>query len=330
MSPLLTIIILAVLLLITEPCHSLALSTPKSTSLSRRDAIQAAFSGVIFVGTTLLPTYDAHAQEEEDPRKIITVVLQSPQESLGLEISNTKIGTPSRPVVAIERITQVNKINRNLQEGMILKDYSSAKELISKLKSGPYPLQLDFINLAAGGDAFNDMQGTIVTPKDALEMAEKTSSSSATTSSNLPAKTKQEFSITTTTPPPPPQMCAIQSRRGDVLEIDYEAAWIGKDGRRVVYDSSAFRGTGLPYQLVLGNGDTIPGVDQGLYDMCPGEERLLKIPPMLGYSSSGTKLFNIPPDYLSLEWKFALVSIDTTIRKDNNNLSRQEREGRVL
>jgi FK506-binding protein 2 len=115
------------------------------------------------------------------------------------------------------------------------------------------------------------------------------------------------------------------------LEIDYEAAYVDKkSGKKIVYDASAFRGTGRPYQLVLGNGDMIPGVDQGLYDMCPGEERVLDIPPVLGYSSQGTRIFRIPPDYQSLEWKVQLVSIDATIREDNNDVSRMEREGRVL
>jgi FKBP-type peptidyl-prolyl cis-trans isomerase len=98
-----------------------------------------------------------------------------------------------------------------------------------------------------------------------------------------------------------------------------------------MYDASAFRGTGLPYQFVLGSGDMIPGVDLGLYTMCPGEERLLQIPPILGYNSSqGTRFFRIPPDYIGLEWKVQLVSIDTTIREDNNIVPRQEREGREL
>mmetsp|Transcript_17996 Transcript_17996/g.31558 ORF Transcript_17996/g.31558 Transcript_17996/m.31558 type:complete len:98 (-) Transcript_17996:144-437(-) len=97
-----------------------------------------------------------------------------------------------------------------------------------------------------------------------------------------------------------------------------------------MYDASAFRGTGLPYQMVLGSGDMIPGVDQGLYDMCPGEERLLEIPPVLGYGNQGTRAFRIPPDHVALEWKVQLVSIDTTIREDNNDMTRQEREARAL
>jgi FKBP-type peptidyl-prolyl cis-trans isomerase len=233
-------------------------------------------------------------------------------------------------VVAIRRVVETSRRNRSLQEGMIVKDFDSAQQVMEKLKHGPYPLKLDFVNLAAGGDAFNDLGGTIVTPKDALQLAEKTTTGdSSPSSSSNNSNNENHFSMTTIERPPKTQ-CAMESRRGDVLEINYEAVYVGRDGKKVTYDASIFRGTGLPYQLVLDSGDMIPGVDQGLYDMCPGETRELKIPPLLGYSSAGTQIFNIPPDYHRLEWKVELVSIDTTVRADNNVQSRQEREGRVL
>mmetsp|Transcript_7001 Transcript_7001/g.13701 ORF Transcript_7001/g.13701 Transcript_7001/m.13701 type:complete len:168 (-) Transcript_7001:71-574(-) len=124
--------------------------------------------------------------------------------------------------------------------------------------------------------------------------------------------------------------CAIKSRRNDVLEIDYEASYVDAERRdKLVYDASAFRGTGnRPYQMVLGSGDMIPGVDQGLYDMCPGEKRLLRIPPILGHGPNSRKLYRIPDNYLNLEWKVGLVTIDSTIREDNNVVSREERESR--
>ena len=80
--------------------------------------------------------------------------------------------------------------------------------------------------------------------------------------------------------------------------------------------------------MVLGSGDMIPGVDQGLYDMCPGEKRLLSIPPVLGHGPNSRKLYRIPDNYKNLEWEVSLVTIDSTIKEDNNDVSREDRESR--
>ena len=108
--------------------------------------------------------------------------------------------------------------------------------------------------------------------------------------------------------------CDNPSRRGNVLEIDYYTARmiLGRPSGEavvVVYDSSAQCGTGLPYQMVLGSGDMLPGVDQGLYDMCPGEVRRITIPPILGFGVKGNKLFGIPGN-AALSWDIELVRIN--------------------
>ena len=41
-----------------------------------------------------------------------------------------------------------------------------AKEFVEKLISVPYPLEVDFLNLAAGGDTISDMGSSIVTPRE--------------------------------------------------------------------------------------------------------------------------------------------------------------------
>lgn len=204
---------------------------------------------------------------------------------------------------------------------MILKDFTSAEALIERIKFGPFPIDLEFVNLAAGGDAFSDMGTTLVTPKDALELAQKTDDSG-----NLAQKPTYSIQTLRKTS----SACGIQSRRADVLEIVYDANYRTIDGRKVPYDSSSLRGTGQPYQMVLGSGDMIVGVDQGLYDMCPGEVRLLEIPPSLAYGNRALERFRIPPDYVGLEWRVALISVDGTIRKDNNDSTREEREGRAF
>ena len=109
-----------------------------------------------------------------------------------------------------------------------------------------------------------------------------------------------------------------------MLEILYEARVNSPTG--IIYDASEFRGTGRPYQMVMGSGDMLPGVDQGLYDMCPGDVRLLQIPPPLAYGSRGNKLFKIPPD-ATLYWKVKLVSVNS-VRKDDPR-TREEMEGRA-
>lgn len=111
----------------------------------------------------------------------------------------------------------------------------------------------------------------------------------------------------------------IQSRTNDLLEFRYEARIGNENGR--LYDSSDFRGTGQPYAYVLGSGDIVPGVDQGLYNMCIGEVRTISIPPVLGYSSSGVNLYKIPP-YTNLFWKIELISINFI--KQNDDRTRQD------
>jgi len=43
-----------------------------------------------------------------------------------------------------------------------------------------------------------------------------------------------------------------------------------------------------PFTFELGAGEVIKGFDQGLVDMCIGEQRKLTIPPHLAYGDEGT------------------------------------------
>lgn len=263
---------------------------------------------------------------------IVTVRIESQKDSLGVEIYDTTLR--GKNIVAIRRIVVPNKNNQLLMEGMVLRPRNggniAAKDLVQTLKSGPFPIEIDFVNLAAGGDAISDMGTSLVTPKDALELAKNTEDS-ANSNNILQQQKGGGYSITTLQETQ--RSCAIRSRRNDVLEIEYEASYItGEESgwnKKVLYDASAFRGTGnRPYQMVLGSGDMIPGVDQGLYDMCPGEKRLLTIPPLLGHGPNSRKLYRIPDNYKNLEWKVSLVTIDSTIREDNDDVSREDRESR--
>eukprot|EP00529_Nitzschia_sp_RCC80_P021710 CAMPEP_0113501500 /NCGR_PEP_ID=MMETSP0014_2-20120614/32989_1 /TAXON_ID=2857 /ORGANISM="Nitzschia sp." /LENGTH=392 /DNA_ID=CAMNT_0000396095 /DNA_START=131 /DNA_END=1309 /DNA_ORIENTATION=+ /assembly_acc=CAM_ASM_000159 len=334
------------------------LSSSSSSSFERRQVLSTLVWGGVMIGAP--PSSPAGV-----PSATVTVRIESSSDPLGLEVTDTSLR--GRPVIVVKRVVKSMKNNREIQPGMIVEGYTSSKQLSEKIKSGPYPVDIEFKNLAAGGDAFDDFGETIVTPQDAFELAKKTEEEengpggSGTTAPppqrkqiQQPPQQKQGLEITTIRRPngSSSEPCAMQTRRGDLIEINYEASYYVKKKKKknrprtddnnsqndpdddnngldvVLYDSSAFRGTGRPFQLVLGTGDVIPGVDQGLYDMCPGEVRTLKIPPLLGYSSSGTQLFKIPPDYVGLEWTVELVSIEGFVRQDNNNLSRQERDDR--
>lgn len=76
--------------------------------------------------------------------------------------------------------------------------------------------------------------------------------------------------------------CAHKSRNGDTIAVHYNGTL--EDGTK--FDSSYDRHE--PITFALGYGKVIQGWDEGLLDMCVGEERKLTIPPNKAYGSSGT------------------------------------------
>jgi FKBP-type peptidyl-prolyl cis-trans isomerase len=85
-----------------------------------------------------------------------------------------------------------------------------------------------------------------------------------------------------------------EARQGRRVSVHY-TGWLyhptkpEHKGRQ--FDSS--RDRGQPYDLTLGQGEVIPGWDQGLVGMKVGGQRRLVIPPALAYGSSGQG--EIPP-----------------------------------
>lgn len=74
---------------------------------------------------------------------------------------------------------------------------------------------------------------------------------------------------------------------GSTVTVEYTGALA--DGR--VFDSSVGRD---PFVFTVGNGDVIAGWEQGLLGMRAGGERILVIPPTLGYGSMDLGV--IPPN----------------------------------
>ena len=73
------------------------------------------------------------------------------------------------------------------------------------------------------------------------------------------------------------------AKSGQQIEVDYAGvAW----STGVEFDASWKRGDTFPF--TLGNGDVIPGWDQGIVGMKKGGRRMLVIPPDLAYGAQGS------------------------------------------
>ncbi|KAL2080412.1 hypothetical protein ACEWY4_024205 [Coilia grayii] len=78
-----------------------------------------------------------------------------------------------------------------------------------------------------------------------------------------------------------PEACSPISKNGDYVKYHYNASLL--DGTDI---DSTYR-YGKTYNVVLGAGQVIIGMEQGLMGMCVGEKRRLVIPPHLGYGERG-------------------------------------------
>ncbi|CAH2283309.1 peptidyl-prolyl cis-trans isomerase FKBP9 [Pelobates cultripes] len=78
-----------------------------------------------------------------------------------------------------------------------------------------------------------------------------------------------------------PSNCTVLSKKGDYLKYHYNATLM--DG--TLLDST--HQYGKTYNIVLGSGQVVMGMDVGLQDMCVGEKRTVIIPPHLGYGEEG-------------------------------------------
>ena len=286
------------------------------------------------------------------PESSITrISLESPRKYAGLELYDIKLGNPHlRSAVAIRSVRPDGEGARaGAEPGMVVLDFTTSRSVVERI-AGPYPIELKVCNLArvenvlaAGGDgAIGGIRGEgqrSRTAQQALELAKESSVGGGTAAPaggggpsfgerdpsilnqermDADALSSGDFLINVSRSAK--GSCAVKSRKGDTMEIRYEARVGDQFGR--IYDASDFRGTGQPYLFSLGNGELIRGVDLGTYDMCPGEVRELTIPPILAYGQRGSKLFKIPQNS-TLFWRIELVALNF-IREGQNNEPRNE------
>ena len=91
-----------------------------------------------------------------------------------------------------------------------------------------------------------------------------------------------------------------EAKAGDPVTVHY-TGWL-TDGTQ--FDSSV---GGQPFQFMLGQGEVIPGWDQGVAGMKVGGKRKLTIPPDLGYGASGAA--GVIPPNATLVFEVELISI---------------------
>uniref|UniRef100_A0AAY4DXR5 peptidylprolyl isomerase n=1 Tax=Denticeps clupeoides TaxID=299321 RepID=A0AAY4DXR5_9TELE len=80
-----------------------------------------------------------------------------------------------------------------------------------------------------------------------------------------------------------PETCGLTAKRGDFVKYHYNASLL--DGTHI--DSTYHYGK--TYNVVLGMGQVVIGMEQGLMGMCVGERRHLVIPPHLAYGERGVE-----------------------------------------
>jgi peptidylprolyl isomerase len=111
-------------------------------------------------------------------------------------------------------------------------------------------------------------------------------------SKSTPAPTAEATKPTITKPPGPKPKKLVKkdlkvgtgktAKPGDKVSVQYVGVSY-TNGRQ--FDASWDRGQ--PFEFTLGNGDVIPGWDQGVAGMKEGGRRMLIIPPDLAYGPQG-------------------------------------------
>jgi predicted amidohydrolase len=200
----------------------------KSDSLiNRRTALSTAIASPLLLASESPPSAAAASLviENPNPRAITTIRINSPNQKAGLELYDTQIGTPPRNVVAVKSVQMNGQGARDgAERGMILLDYANREDLIARLQSGVYPIEIRLFNLALGGDSIGDLGRSMVTPEDALQLSSSISKTGDNASVMIGGSKQQPsagFVINTIRQAQ--NECMVKSRRGDTMQIRYEA-----------------------------------------------------------------------------------------------------------
>lgn len=283
------LVILLLVAVATLICDALFPSPLASTIRTRRAAIAQLM--VADVGP-LVVTSPAWASLTAPQRSAITtVVLGSSQDRIGVELFDVQIGTRSFP--AVKSVGKAGQAAANgVVPGMVLLGIQggSSRAVVDRIKNGPYPIVLQFYNLAKEDDNNSDESA-----EQALKRAQEQGRKEADT--GPPVSAKGAGLIVKTLKKGD---CELKAKRGDTLVINYEARVASPGGPVFAEASDA--------ELVLGQKQVPPGVDVGLAGMCPGEVRTLDIPSALGFGPQGSQQLDVPGD-VRLWWKAELLKV---------------------
>ena len=234
-----------------------------------------------------------------DPQFIATVIVDSQSASAKVELDDLKVA--GRSIVYVKSVAPDGvAAQQGIEKGMVLLKYPDASVAKKRIKSGPYPIVLQFYNLSEG--TLSSTDGRSASAQEGLESAQAQKAVAAPTESDLYGSRGAGLS-TQTIQKPPAGTCTAKSQKGDLLEVKFEARIGGRGG--IIYDSSEESSNGL---YTLGKGEVIAGVDLGTVDMCVGEVREIDIPSTLGYGAKGNPLYLIPPGS-RLFWRVELIGL---------------------
>lgn len=93
-----------------------------------------------------------------------------------------------------------------------------------------------------------------------------------------------------------------EAQAGKIVTVDY-TGWLQEGGK---FDSSLDRGQ--PFQFLIGQGQVIPGWDEGVMGMKVGGKRQLVVPAELGYGAAGAG--NVIPPNATLVFEVELLNVE--------------------
>merc|ERR1712025_1251230 len=112
-----------------------------------------------------------------------------------------------------------------------------------------------------------------------------------------------------------------KAEEGDKVTVHYGGFL--QDGKK--FDSSFDRAT--PFTFTMGVGQVIPGWDQGLLGVCPGEERHLVVPAPLAYGDRGAG--DVIPPGATLLFDIVIVDVERAdSRQEEEQRRKQEEEAK--